>query len=135
MTAKEYLNAVRLINKRINVKSDELYHLQMNIARISPQTTNDRVQSSSDNDPMKIVDKIVDLRNEINAEIDELVDLKIAVRAKINQLSDERFVIILTDYYINCKTWEQVATDNHYDIRYVFKLHDHALMEFEKNFL
>lgn len=135
MTAKEYLNSVRLADRRINIKNEELYHLQLNIAQTSPQTTSERVQSSSANDFMKIVDKIVDLQNEINAEIDKLVDLKTDARNKINQLDDERFVIVLTDYYINCKTWEQVAEDNNYGIRHVFKLHGWALKEFEKLFL
>lgn len=128
--AKEYLNSVRLADKRIKIKNEELHQLQLNIAQTSPQSTGERVQSSNKSSFTQTVDKIVDLQAEISSEIDSLVELKAEARNQINQLSDERFIIVLTDYYINCKTWEQVAKDNGYSLRYIFKLHGKALRTF-----
>lgn len=130
--AKDYLNSVRMLNTAIKVKESELYQLKLNIASLSPQTTVERVKSSSSGDIMKTVDKIVDMQAEINAEIDRLVDLKKEVRLKVNQLTDSRYVDILIDYYINCKTWEEVANDLKYNLRWVYRLHDRALQSFSK---
>lgn len=130
--AKDYLNSVRMLNTAIKVKESELYQLKLNIASLSPQTTGERVKSSSSGDIMKTVDKIVDMQAEINAEIDRLVDLKKEVRLKVNQLTDSRYVDILIDYYINCKTWEEVANDLKYNLRWVYRLHDRALQSFSK---
>lgn len=133
-SAKEYLNSVRLADRRIKIKIEELYQLQLNVDQIIPQTTGERVQSSNKGSFTKTVDKIVDLQNKINSEIDSLLELKSEVRNKINQLSDERFIVVLTDYYINCKTWEQVAKDNNYTDRHVYRLHGLALQNFRKKF-
>ncbi len=133
-SAKEYLSSVRLADRHIKIKEEELHQLQLNIAQISPQTTGERVQSSNKSSFTQTIDKIVDLHNEINSEITSLVELKSEVRNKINQLSDKRFIIVLTDYYINCKTWEQVAKDNNYTDRHVYRLHGLALQNFRKKF-
>ena len=132
--AKEYLKSIRTLDMAIKVKEEELYRLKLNIASLSPQTTGERVMNSSNSDMMSTVDKIVDMQAVINAEIDRLVDLKEEARTKINQLKDTRYVSLLTDYYINCKTWEQVAEDMEYDLRWVYRLHGRALQSFSKIF-
>lgn len=134
VSAKEYLKSIRTLDMAIKVKEEELYRLKLNIASLSPQTTGERVMNSSNSDMMSTVDKIVDMQAVINAEIDRLVDLKEEARTKINQLKDTRYVSLLTDYYINCKTWEQVAEDMEYDLRWVYRLHGRALQSFSKIF-
>ena len=134
ISAKEYLKSIRTLDMAIKVKEEELYRLKLNIASLSPQTTGERVMNSSTSDMMSTVDKIVDMQAVINAEIDRLVDLKEEARTKINQLKDTRYVSLLTDYYINCKTWEQVADDMGYDKRWVYRLHGRALQSFSKIF-
>ena len=134
ISAKEYLKSIRTLDMAIKIKEEELYRLRLNIASLSPQTTGERVMNSSTSDMMSTVDKIVDMQAVINAEIDRLVDLKEEARTKINQLKDTRYVSLLTDYYINCKTWEQVADDMGYDSRWVYRLHGRALQSFSKIF-
>ena len=134
ISAKEYLKSIRTLDMSIKVKEEELYRLKLNIASLSPQTTGERVMNSSTSDMMSTVDKIVDMQAVINAEIDRLVNLKEEARSKINQLKDTRYVSLLTDYYINCKTWEQVADDMGYDLRWVYRLHGRALQSFSKIF-
>lgn len=134
ISAKEYLKSIRTLDMAIKVKEEELYRLKLNIASLSPQTTGERVMNSSTSDMMSTVDKIVDMQAVINAEIDRLVNLKEEARSKINQLKDTRYVSLLTDYYINCKTWEQVADDMGYDLRWVYRLHGRALQSFSKIF-
>ena len=132
INAKEYLKSIRKLDRTIKIKTEELYSLQSNLAQISSQGVNERVLSSNTSDTMKTVDKIVDMQVEIRREICELVQIKKEARNKINQLPDIRYIDILTDYYINCKTWEQVAEDMNLDLRWVYRLHGRALQVFEK---
>lgn len=134
MTAKGYLNQVRLADRQINVKLEELSKLRQKIAQRSAQLQKDKVVSSGVVDFTKTIDKIVDLEREIDSEIDALVELKRETRAKINTLNDKRYVIVLTEYYINGKTFEQISADNYWSDRHVRRLHRWALEEFGKIF-
>lgn len=134
MTAKEHLKQARTLDMEINTKLEEIHQLQLKASCAQSVAVSERVQSSRDNSSNTIIDKIVDMQNEINAEINKLVDLKAEIREKINQLSDERYIMVLTEYYLNCKTWEQVAEDNNFSRRHIFKLHGQALQAFRKKF-
>lgn len=133
MNAKEYLNRVRFADISINTKNDELYHLKLKSLQVSPQSQGERVQSSgSGGDFTKIIDKIFLLQDKINEEVDQLVELKEQARALIHMLTDERYKTVLTEYYLNHKTWEQVADCMNYDLRWVYRIHGRALKEFNK---
>lgn len=133
LNAKEYLNRVRFADISINTRSDELYHLKLKSLQVSPQSQGERVQSSgSGGDFTKIIDKIVLLQDKINEEIDLLVELKEQARTLIHMLTDERYKTVLTEYYLNHKTWEQVADCMNYDLRYVYKVHGRALQAFSE---
>lgn len=133
MNAKEYLNRVRFADISINTKSDELYHLKLKSLQVSPQSQSERVQSSgSGGDFTKIIDKIFLLQDKINEEVDRLVELKDQARTLIHRLTDERYKTVLTEYYLNHKTWEQVANCMNYDLRWVYRIHGKALKEFSK---
>lgn len=133
LNAKEYLNRVRFADISINTKNDELYHLKLKSLQVSPQSQSEKVQSSgSGGDFTKIIDKIILLQDKINEEIDLLVELKEQARTLIHRLTDERYKAVLTEYYLNHKTWEQVADCMNYDLRWVYRIHGKALKEFSK---
>lgn len=127
MTAKEYLNQARVLDMLINAKQSELYSLKLMATSISSPVISEKVQSGGENNAMRIIDKIVDLQNEINLEIDKLVDLKFEIREKIGNVYNQKFITLLTDKYINGFTLEQIA--ERMDISYttICKLHGEAL--------
>ncbi len=134
ITAKEYLNRVRTADLDIQVKSEELHRLQLKALQIGSQSQEERVQSTPEGRGFaNTIDKIVDLQNIINNEISALVDLQNEAREKINRLSDTRYRAVLTEYYINHNTWEQVAELMKYDVRYIYKIHGRALQFFSRN--
>lgn len=114
----------------INVKDRELLELRSKVTQLSPQASSEHVLSSGTSDIMKTVDKIVDLQAVINSEIDKLVDLKNEARQLISKLKDYRYEAVLTAYYINHMTWEQVAVHLGYDLRWIYRLHGQALKSF-----
>ena len=71
--------------------------------------------------------KMVDMENEINADIDMLVDLKTEIMKCIKQIGNPEYQTLLELRYLCFKRWEDVAAELGYDLRYVYKLHDQAL--------
>ena len=109
MTAKEYLRSIKYLDNSINAKLTELDRLRHNAESIKGVSYDgDKVQGGI-TDSMKIVDKIIELNNVINAEIDRLVDLKADAHNKIEKVCNKKFISLLTDIYINGYTLEQVA--------------------------
>ena len=133
MTAKTYLRNIKYLDTAINAKQrelDRLRHDAENIKAISYDK--DKVQSSAPSDSTKIIDKLIDLSNEINSEIDKLVALKAEARERISRVYSDNFISLLTDLYINGVTLEQEAEKLEVNYRTVCRWHGQALQVFRK---
>lgn len=132
MTAKEYLRSIKYLDHAINAKQAELDRLKRDMCSIKGVTYDgDKVQGGI-TDSMKIVDKIIELNNLINAEIDKLVDLKAEAHAKIEKVCNRKFISLLTDIYINGYTLEQVAERMEVNYRTICRWYGEALQVFRK---
>ena len=132
MTAKEYLRSIKYLDNTINAKQAELDRLKRDMCSIKGVTYDgDKVQGGI-TDSMKIVDKIIELNNLINAEIDKLVDLKAEAHQKIEKVCNEKFISLLTDIYINGYTIEQVAEKADKTYMTICRWHGQALNIFRK---
>ena len=132
MTAKEYLRSIKYLDSAINAKQAELDRLKRDMCSIKGITYDgDKVQGGTI-DNMKIVDKIIDLNNVINAEIDKFVDLKAEAHGKIEKVCNEKFISLLTDIYINGYTFEQVAEKADKTYMTICRWHGQALNIFRK---
>ena len=132
MTTKEYLRSIKYLDSAINAKQAELDRLKRDMCSIKGVTYDgDKVQGGI-TDSMKIVDKIIELNNLINAEIDKLVDLKAEAHQKIEKVCNEKFISLLTDIYINGYTLEQVAERMDSSYSTVCRYHGDALQAFRK---
>ena len=68
-----------------------------------------------------------ELENTIDEEIDRLVDLKVEIRSVINEVSDCDQQMILRYRYIHFCSWEDIANQMGYGLRWVHTLHGKAL--------
>ena len=68
----------------------------------------------------------------VDAKIDEQIAMKSEILQTIMKLSDRRHRLILMEYYIEMKTFEQVAVDMNYSWRQIMNIHGHALKEVER---
>lgn len=132
MTAKEYLRSIKYLDNAINAKQAELDRLRHDAESIRGVSYESAKILSSPNDPMKIVDKIIELSNEINREIDKLVDLKSEAHSKIEKVCNRKFISLLTDIYINGYTLEQVAENADKTYMTICRWHGQALNIFRK---
>lgn len=126
--AKEYLSQAYRIDQRINSKIEQVSALN-NMAMKATSTISDMPGRATRNihQMEDVVAKIIDLQNEINAEIDELVDLKAEIMGVIKGLDNLEYQTLLELRYLCFKPWEQIAIDLGYSINNVFKMHRKAL--------
>ena len=128
MTAKEYLGQAYRLDQRINSTLEQVLSLR-DLTTKATATMSDMPGGGSRNvyRMQDIIGKIIDLENEINADIDQLVDLKRDIVAIIKSVENPEYQTLLELRYLCFKTWEQIAVDMGYELRYLHKLHHRAL--------
>lgn len=127
---KRYLRQARELDILIHTKQDEKAKLRELAEGLSSPRIGDRVASGKGNTSMQTVDKIVDLQTEIDEEIAELVSLIGEIHAKIELLENPIEKAVLTERYINVKSWEEIAEIIGYSDRNTRYLHGRALLNF-----
>ena len=92
MTAKEYLGQAYRLDQRINSKLEQVLSLR-DLTTKATATMSDIPGGGSRNvyRMQDIIGKIIDLENEINADIDQLVDLKCEMVATIKSVENPEY--------------------------------------------
>ena len=117
MTAKQYLIRVRRVDKEITALLDLLQTTRERLENTTQSYDSDGSQASKD--PHKF-DRLVELEHMIDEKVDKQIALKAEILETIGKLKDRRQRILLTEYYLNMKTWEQVAVDMNYSFQLSF---------------
>lgn len=132
MKAKEYLSQAYRLDQRIDAKIEQVMSLR-NLAAKATSTLSDAMPSGTRNIHRMedIIMRIIDLENEINADIDALVALKREIVSTIKSVPNLEYQILLELRYLCFKPWEQIAVEMGYGIDNVFRLHQKALKDLE----
>ncbi len=80
------------------------------------------------NDWTKTADRLIELEKRVNAQIRELVRWKLAAIDAIDAVEEARLREVLELYYIDGFTWKQVVKRMGLNKRWVFRLHEKALL-------
>ena len=129
MTAKQYLNRVRRIDKEIEALLRLVQRTRESLETVTQNYDSDGAQSTKN--PHKY-DRLVELESLVDAKIDQQIALKAEILNTIMQLEDRRQRLVLMEYYVEMKTFEQVAVDIHYSWRQIMNIHGHALKEVQR---
>ena len=129
MTAKQWLNRARRIDREIRTLEEVITSTRERLESVTQSYSGDGAQSSKD--PHKF-DRLVELESLVNEKIDEQIQIKTEIIEAISQIRDRRQRIVLTEYYLNMKTWEQVAVEINYSWRQVMNIHGRALQEMQR---
>jgi hypothetical protein len=130
MTTKTYLSQARYLDMRIKSKLQQIDSLKELAATCTSVLTGmPRNPSASTSRMADAVCKIVDLQNEINRDIDTLVDLKKEIMGVIKAVSNPEHQPFWRNVISVFLSWEKIAVDMGYDLRYTHKLHNWALEE------
>ena len=132
MKAKEYLSQAYRLDQRIDAKIEQVMSLR-NLAAKATSTLSDAMPSGTRNVHRMedIIMRIIDLENEVNADIDALVALKREIVSTIKSVPNLEYQILLELRYLCFKPWEQIAVEMGYGIDNVFRLHQKALKDLE----
>ena len=128
MTAKEYLSQAYLLEQQIRSKMEQIESLKSLASYVSMDFSREPVSHTRNVSSMQdTVLKIMELNQELDAQIDALVDKKIEITRIIAQIQRADYRLILEKRYISFYTWEEIATDLRYSVRNVQRMHNHAM--------
>jgi DNA-directed RNA polymerase specialized sigma subunit len=124
MTAKQYMNRVRRVDQEIQMLERMIQKTRDSVESITQKYDGDGAQATKN--PHKF-DRLVELEGLVDQKIQEQLTLKAETLLTIGKLKDRRQRMVLTEYYLEMKTWEQVAVDIGYSYQHVMRLHGYAL--------
>lgn len=133
MRARDYLSQAYRLDQRIYNMLEELERMKAMAACVTSQIGGEKVQTSHNNSKLEdSVLKIIRQKNDIDAEIGRLVDLKAEIRDVIFSVSKPEQRFLLEERYLYFRSWEEIAVDMSYSLRWIHILHDRALTEVER---
>ena len=130
MTVKEYLSQAKFLDQRINSKIQQVAALNdLATKATSTLTGMPRNPNHATSTMEEAITKIIDLQAEINQDIDTLVDLKRDLSATIKAVGNTEYQTVLEKRYLCFQSWEQIAVEMGYDLRWLYRIHGKALDE------
>lgn len=125
MTAKEWLGRARKLRLRLSALEDSK---QRAYARAVSSTAGlgERVSGGEPGDKLAAY---AEVSLEADQQIEKLEQTRAEILQVIGQVEDNTLATLLTEYYVNDKTWEEVAVQMQYSWRQVMRLHGQALCE------
>lgn len=131
--AKKFFQEIRNIDKQIDVKFEQLERAKALATKVTA-TMSDTPGRATGGDGESSWDKVIRLRDELDAEIDRLVDMKREAMGIVRKLQNEKYRRVLESRYLVGKTWEAIAVEMGMTYQGVCKMHGAALQEAEKIF-
>jgi hypothetical protein len=130
LTAKEYLSQAYRIDQMIKSKIAQVQSLR-DLATQATATLSDMPRNPSPNYHRMedFITKAMDLESEINADLCRLIDTKREIVTVVKCVENRDLQILLELRYLCFKTWEEIAVELHFDLRWVHRLHGRALDE------
>lgn len=131
--AKEYLGRMKHLNKMINRKEDRAAALYALALKTTPTLSDTGAMGGGNQDKMSnAMDKYLDLKKEINADIDRLIDMQDEVYALLWQIKNQDYYDVLEKHYLQYKTFAQIGAEMERSVRWAIELHGRALEVFDK---
>ena len=128
---KEYLSKVRYIDNEIDAKEEIKSQMRKRLTSVkATQYREIDVQGGVRKTNEDRILEYVEYSEQINELIDKLIDLKMTTVEQIENIDDGLYRTILTERYINNKSWEDVAKAINYGERRTLQYHNDALREF-----
>lgn len=134
MIAKDYLKRAYLLDKQINVEIQELESLKAMRGQVQGVFYGERIGTNPNRNLeapfMKTIEKIWEREQSINEKIDKLVDLKTEINAAIDRMENVEERLLLKYRYLKNESWEDIAIDLNVSYRTVHRIHAAALRNF-----
>lgn len=129
MTAKDWLRRGWQIDQEINSLLRTKQETRDRLTSVTAGYDGESVQGTRD--PHRY-DRLAELDEKIDQRIDQLVAVKQEIMDAIAQVEDSRYRTLLTERYMEFRTWEQIAVDMNYSWKHIHRIHGEALIELEE---
>lgn len=131
---KKLLQQAFILNKQILQKHEEIERIEAIATKTTTILQQDKIFSSTNSDKIgECIAKKDEIVRQLSDDLDALIMISKSIIEAINSLDNELHKLVMTERYLNLKSWERIAVDINYDYRYVLKLHGRALQELNKN--
>nr|DAK86823.1 MAG TPA: Protein of unknown function (DUF1492) [Caudoviricetes sp.] len=125
---KKELKRLRYTQEFINTKKAEIELLKKDLMYIRGlDYTKEHTQGGNVKTQEDLICEIMSQEQELTKKYKELYKNKQRAREKIMLLDDKRYQIILYQYYLLNKSFDEIAGSMHYTTRHVQRLHGKAL--------
>lgn len=128
MTAKEWLGRARKLRLRLSALEDSK---QRAYARAVSSTAG-QGEHVSGGEPGDKLAAYAEVSLAADRQIEKLEQVRAEILQVIGQVEDNTLATLLTEYYVNDKTWEEVAVQMQYSWRWVRRLHVRALEQVQE---
>ena len=106
------------------------------LVSIGGMDSGERVQTSRNNDKFGSIFARIDEKERIMDEKSkELIEFTAKVENEICSMENPQYMTLLHKKYVLLEPLKQIASEMNFTYRYVAKMHEYALQEFEKQFL
>lgn len=131
MTAKEFLRSLRKTEIEIRALRMQIDKLRGEAQGVKAMTLSDMPKGGKSRGADDAIADIVDLQALCAEKIDALVRERSMASRIIMQIERSELRTVLTLYYFDGMSWDEVAAEMFYSVRQVLRLHGEALVEFE----
>lgn len=132
MSARDYLGALRYMERRIDAKTEAAARMRARAERIATVLTGMPRGSGSGSPMESAAVELADLETDLMREAAELRERRREAAALLAMMQDERLRTVLDERYLCRMSWQRVARDIYCSYDHVFRLHRQALVEFGK---
>ena len=129
MTTKEYLNKMRMLDRLIDSKLEQIDRLRSLSERVTTTISFSPKGAGGANRTEYCIERIWQLEKEVTEDIDRLVDMKSGIRGAIDEVKNDKYKLLLECRYLCGDTWERIAEKMEIEVRWVYELHGRALQE------
>ena len=127
MNIKEYLSQAYHIDQRIDCKMEQIKSLRCLATKVNSVMSDMPKGNQNYNIMGKNIAAIIDLENEINADVNKLLNLKKEVASVVRNIGNPEYQTLLELRYLNFVGWEEIANKMGYSLPHIFRIHVRAL--------
>jgi len=129
MNAKEYLSQSFTLYALIKAKKAYIQNLrEMQESISNGAQTNIKVQTSLKTDTLgELTSMVLDAEEETRQSINKLLSIQKNISEIVESVTNVNCKLVLYERYVNLKTWEHIAEDSNYSVRWVHVLHKRGL--------
>ena len=131
---KEWLQRGRKLDAEIKQLEKAKIEAFVRASGGAVDTSVERVQGGGGNATEKKILKYIEYVKLIDECIEKLTVIKTEILKCINDVDNPTYRAILIAYYVNNQTWEKVAEDMRYNLRWVYRVHKKALKAIESHY-